>query len=211
MKKISLVFLVILFFSCQNNKQTEKKDTKSAEKETGKTQWIFDEDHSLIQWTAYKTTGKVPVRGEFKQFDIKGVKPAPDMPSALKNVEIDVNIFSVFTSEEKRDKRIIQYLFEKMKNTSKIHIKVTRMEPDKIYADITMNGVAKEIPFDIKTDEKRGILSLTSKIDLVKDFQAEKPLRLLNKACYKLHMGEDGISKTWPEVSLGAFFKFHKK
>ncbi len=202
---------MILVFSCQNEKNTIKEENQKSQTEKKEKQWQMDEDYSLIQWTAYKTTGKVPVKGEFKQFDIKGVKQATDMPSALKNAEIDINIYSVFTSEEQRDKKIITYLFEKMNNTPRIKVKVTHLAPGKIFADVTMNGITKEIVFKTEEDDKRGILTLTSTIDLDKDFQAGKALHLLNKACYKLHMGEDGISKTWPDVSLKVFFKLHKK
>ncbi len=211
MKKLFLILLITGLFSCQN----EKKHTQQTENKQDvihKTQmWTMDADHSLIQWTAYKTTAKVPVKGEFKQFDITGVEPAVDMPSTLKHAQVDINIYSVFTSKEERDKKIIKYLFEKMGKAGKIHVKVKKVTDNQILADITMNNRTKEVPFDMDVDQKRGIVNLKGKIDLVKDFGAEKPLKLLNKACYKLHMGEDGISKTWSEVDLNAFFKYHQK
>jgi len=211
MKKVFILILIAGLFSCQNNKKEQKKETHTQKNVSKQSLWKLDADHSLIQWTAYKTTSRVPVKGEFKQFDLKGVQTAENIPNTLKNAEIDINIFSVFTNVEERDKKIILYLFEKMSNTNKIKVKVKKIEGNTLYADITMNGRTKEVPFNMHVDEKRGTLDLTGKIDLVKDFEAQKPLSLLNKACYNLHMGEDGVSKTWPDVNLRAFLKYHKE
>jgi polyisoprenoid-binding protein YceI len=210
MKKLLITLLVFSFLSCNSDHKKAQNNDQLNKKEVSSQLWKLDPDQAQIKWTAYKTTAKLPVKGEFKQFDIEGVKPASTMEETLENAQIKINIFSIFTNEEQRDKRLIQSFFEKMPSTQFISVKVNKIDKNLLYATIKMNGVSKEIPFSIKKDEERGILILKSHINLIKDFDAEKPLSILNKACYDLHMGKDGISKTWPDVELEAFLKFSK-
>ena len=74
--------------------------------------------------------------------------------------------------------------------------------------DLKMNGVQKKIP--IKHITSGQLVELEGKLNL-EDWNAQSALESLSKACFDLHKGEDGISKTWSEVGLSAVIYLKKK
>tara|TARA_R110002051_G_scaffold104456_3_gene177140 strand:+ start:10137 stop:10361 length:225 start_codon:yes stop_codon:yes gene_type:complete len=63
-----------------------------------------------------------------------------------------------------------------------------------------------EYTYSLKND----ILFLTIHLDLLK-WNGDYVLYSLNKECYDLHKGVDGVSKLWPDVDVANFHykKFH--
>ena len=71
---------------------------------------------------------------------------------------------------------------------------------NEVTASITMNGVTNDLPMDIViTDERRVVLTGTMNL---KDWNALDALASLNKICFDLHKGPDGVSKTWDDVAI---------
>ena len=208
-----LVLAIVLLTSCQNNnKKTSDKQPKTTEK-LQSTQWILDEDNSSIHWTGYKTTGKIPVKGVFKTFKIKGVKPAADLVSALQSAQAEINIYSIFSDNEERDNKLIGKLFENMTDTQSIYARIEKIEADGQSAMMTinMNAHKKTLPVQLQIDENAGKVSLNGQIDLLKDFEATDAIKQFHKACFNQHKGKDGVSKTWSEVGFNAELIFKRK
>ena len=68
------------------------------------------------------------------------------------------------------------------------------------HASITMNGVTNDLPLDVTiTEKRRGTLTGTMNL---KDWNALDALASLNKVCFDLHKGADGVSKTWEDVAI---------
>jgi len=214
MKSLStLVLALVLLTSCQDNhKKASEQQPKTTEK-LQSAQWILDEDSSSVHWTGYKTTGKIPVKGVFKTFKIKGVKPATDLVSALQNAQAEINIYSIFSDNEERDNKLIGKLFENMTDTQNIYARIEKIEADGQSAMMTinMNAHEKTVPVQLQIDENTGKISLNGKIDLLKDFEANNALEQFHKACFNKHKGEDGVSKTWSEVGFSAELVFKRK
>lgn len=214
MKTLStLILTLVLLTSCQNNhKKTRDQQPKTTEK-IQSAQWILDEDNSSIHWTGYKTTGKIPVKGVFKTFKIKGVKPATDLKTALQSAQAEINIYSIFSNNEDRDKKLIGKLFENMTDTQKIFARIDKIQPDGQSAMMTinMNAHEKTVPVQLQIDENTGKINLSGKIDLLKDFEANNAFEQFHKACFNKHKGEDGVSKTWSEVGFNAELVFKRK
>jgi len=207
---IAIVLFMSLLTACQN----EPKKEKSGQKEPLQSEkWILNEDASSIHWTGFKTTGKIPVKGVFQNFKIKGTKPANDLITALKQAQANINIYSVFSNNESRDKKLIEQLFEKMTATKNISARIEKIDvaTQTAWVTINMNAHEKQIKMPIRIDEEKGLVSLKGTIDLVKDFGASNALGNFHKACFDEHAGEDGVSKTWSEVSIEADLKFDKK
>ena len=60
----SLIFIFTLFIvSCA-------KEKKAADLSEPSTIYMIDSKNSTVQWTAFKTTAKVPVKGIFKEIKI---------------------------------------------------------------------------------------------------------------------------------------------
>ncbi len=219
MKNIVLLILTFtLLLSCQSDKKPhknnqEKPETLQEATPVSQDLWHLNEDKSSIHWTGYKTTDKVAVNGVFQNFTLKGIQPASDLKTAIKNAQVSINIYSIFSKEESRDEKLIQYLFETMTGTKTIDARIEKINPDgkSALVNIYMNNHEKLVPMQLQIDPKTGQIILTGKIDLIKDFAAGTSLEKLHKACYDLHTGKDGVSKTWPEVGVKAVLIFEKK
>jgi len=151
-----------------------------------------------VKWTAYKTTEKKGVGGEFSVLNFEN-KSGSTPQEALNNLDFSIPVSNLVTKDDSRDAKIKASFFGQMLNTAFIKgtIKVIN---DKYIASLTMNGVTKDLPLDVSiTDERRVSLKGTM---LLKDWDALGALAALNKVCYDLHKGPDGVSKTWDDVAI---------
>lgn len=196
MKKISLfvIALCLGFTSCKN----EKKETVTEAVATN--QFVIKPEATSVKWTAYKTTEKKGVGGEFTtvNFDEKsGASPE----EALNGLNFSIPISSVFTNDPSntRDAKIKEFFFGAMLDTELLKGSI-KYANNAYLATITMNGVTNSLPLDINiTDDRR--VTLTGTMNL-KDWSALDALASLNKVCYDLHKGADGVSKTWEDVAI---------
>lgn len=195
MKKISLILGIGLLFltaSCGGDK-TEEITTN-----TEKAKYVLLPTSTSVHWTAYKTSEKLPVGGEFQTVDF-AEKQGNNAQEALDGLEFTIPVSSLFTKDEGRDKKLKETFFGNMTDTEllkgKIHFK------DGTYsATLTMNGVSNELPLEVMiTDETditiKGLMQL-------KEWNALGALEKLNTICKDLHTGADGVSKTWEEVAI---------
>ncbi|RCW91470.1 YceI family protein [Winogradskyella arenosi] len=191
-----LVILTLGLTSCKEEKKEVK--TESTETIDNAVKYVIKPNATSVKWTAYKTTEKVPVGGEFStlNFDAKeGATPQ----EALNNLEFAIPIENLFTKDESRDLKIKTSFFGSMLNTEFIKGKIKYID-NAYVASITMNGVTADLPLEVSiTDERR--VSLKGVMQL-KDWNALGALEALNKVCFDLHKGADGVSKTWEEVAI---------
>jgi polyisoprenoid-binding protein YceI len=200
MKKISilLIALSITITSCKNEKKETQSDTQIETAITEK--YVVKSEATSVKWTAYKTTEKLPVGGEFRvlKFDNKeGATPE----EALNNLNFSIPISGLFTNDatNTRDAKIMASFFGAMLDTE--FLKGTIVYNNNAYsASITMNGVTKDLPLDVSITEERRV-TMTGNM-LLKDWDALGALESLNKVCFDLHKGPDGVSKTWDEVAI---------
>ena len=88
MKRIYLLPLfagVLMMFSCggeEKNNQTNENNQKL---------YQIDPESVVLNWTAYKTTDKVPVGGEFGKINVEDVALAEKMEGAIDNVSFSVH------------------------------------------------------------------------------------------------------------------------
>ncbi len=194
MKKISflLIALAISITSCKN----DKKETKTVTTE----KFVVKPEGTSVKWVAYKTTDRKPVGGEFKILKFEN-KEGETPQEALNGLNFSIPVSSVFTNDatNTRDAKIITSFFGAMLNTDLI--KGTINYTNNAYtASITMNGVTSNLPLNIKITDKRRI-TLTGTMNL-KNWNALDALKSLNKVCFDLHKGADGVSKTWEDIAI---------
>ncbi|WP_369048674.1 YceI family protein [Tenacibaculum sp. UWU-22] len=204
MKKVFVLFAVftisLLVISC---KSENKKETKQPEKKA--LAFSLKNAQNSINWTAYKTTEKIPVKGEFKKVTITAGGEGATIKEAVNGAEFSIPVSSIFTNEASRDSKLKEFFFGIMENTSLLTGKLVLENDATGYADITMNGVTHKLPFAYTISENEFKLEATMKIS---DWKAEKALQSLNEACKDLHKGADGVSKTWDEVAITISSKF---
>lgn len=199
MKKISLLLLALTLVTtaCKD----EKKATDTTEKEVVKTEkFVVKPEATSVKWTAYKTTEKKGVGGEFTsvKFDVKEGSSAQE---ALNNLKFSIPISSLFTNDatNTRDAKIKTFFFGKMLDTDMLKGTIS-YDGDKCSAALTMNGVTNDLPLEVSITDGRRV-SMTGVMNLA-EWNALDALSALNKVCYDLHKGPDGISKTWEDVAI---------
>ena len=190
-KKLFIVLLGIggtLLYSCKNEKSSFEPVENSAK----------------VEWTAYKTTEKLPVKGTFESVDLINLSEGKSIEDFLNNAEFSIRALELSTGDPSRDEKIKNSFFGLMNEAGKISGKFI-FENHQWTINLRMNGVSvNNIPAEIQF--KDNLLSVKSSIDL-KDFKALKALEVLNSVCFDLHKGVDGISKVWENVDIHASVK----
>lgn len=199
MKKISLLLIALTLgiTSCKN----EKKETKTETTETIVAEkFVIKPEATSVKWTAYKTTEKIGVGGEFTTVNFEE-KSGATPQEALNGLSFSIPISSLFTNDatNTRDAKIKTSFFGAMLDTELLKGSIKYVN-DSYIASITMNGVTSNLPLDIKITEGRRV-TLTGTMNL-KDWNALDALASLNKVCFDLHKGADGVSKTWEDVAI---------
>lgn len=194
----------LLTVSCKNETKKEvlKQENTTV---TKKAPYNLQEAKSEINWTAYKTTEKIPVNGRFNKVKITSGGTGESIKEAINGAEFSVPVSSLFTNDSGRDYKIKKFFFGVMDKTELLSGKFIIENDSMGYSDITMNGITKKLPFTYSLKGKvfqfAGIMKIT-------DWKAEKALESLNIVCKDLHKGADGISKTWDEVALNITANF---
>jgi len=195
MKKIYLLVLlfitVTVVISCKKNVNNKKPQASKM--------YTVQADSTNISWTAYKTTAKVPVKGQFSEIIIENAKKDSTMLGALNGLKFKIPVNSLFTNDTLRDGKLKNFFFGSMQNTKVIKGILHINNENTNMVELTMNGITRELPIAyIVTDNKVNIVG-NMELD---NWQAKAALEALNMVCKDLHTGDDGISKTWSDVKI---------
>ncbi len=191
-------FTVSALVSCKSEAKKETQEKKEVQVEK-KAAFSLSEADNQINWTAYKTTEKAPVKGQFKKVNITAGGEGDTAKEAINNVEFSIPISSIFTKDTSRDFKIKKFFFGIMDKTELLSGKLI-LENDSLgYANLTMNGVTNKLPF--KYTIKGKVFNFSGEMK-ISDWGADKALASLNEACKDLHKGADGVSKTWDDVAI---------
>lgn len=187
-------FFTILTVSCT-------KEKKGSELSKPDHAFHIDADHSSVQWTAYKTTDKVPVKGTFKEIKIIKSQEGKNPKASLQGLQFEIPVSSIFSKDTIRDGKLNKFFFEVMENTMSLkgEFKVDGDENGNLA--LTMNGLTKELPFAYEISQDTILINASMDLN---NWQAQTALESLNQACLELHTGPDGVSKTWNEVTIEA-------
>lgn len=195
MKKIFVLSLLLVttlsFTSC---KKKEKKETKPTEN-----LYSVEAKKTVINWTAYKTTSKVPVKGQFSKLTIENTKKASTTMEALNGLKFSIPISSLFTNDTIRDSKVKKFFFGTLKNTNLISGTITMINESSGSVDITMNGISQVLPISYLISDQMVTIEAIMDLD---NWKAQAAIEALNTVCKDLHTGDDGVSKTWSEVKI---------
>ena len=198
MKKITLL-LIALTLTTTSCKKEKTVVVPTVENSNAKTFSVIGET-SVVKWTAYKTTDKVAVNGKFNDIRITNSKAAKTVEDALNGIIFSIPVSSIITEDTTRDSKIKEFFFGAMKNTEIIS-GTFDINDQGSFVNITMNGISKTIPVELNIDGQ--LAKIINTINL-NDWNLKPALESLNKVCFDLHKGPDGISKTWEEVEIEA-------
>jgi hypothetical protein len=191
-KVITLSFLIlVIFFSC---KETPKKEIENKAKT-----FTIDSKTTSIKWIAYKTTSKVPVKGEFTEVEIDSLKTGNTAIETLNNLKFKIPVNSLHTNDTIRDGKLKKFFFGTMENTTNILGEIHMQNENSGSVDITMNGITQTLPITYVVDGQMVTIEAVMDLD---NWKTQAAITALNTVCAELHTGEDGISKTWSEVKI---------
>lgn len=208
MKTIFYSALVASILSSCGNETPEATPDKALSTDTSVTKISepvckkgYDIENTIIGFKAYKTTEKLGVGGVFNEFKISNTEVADSPEEIFAKASFHISVASLETKDPGRNDRIKEHFFGKMSNTNNIKGQVVSFNTDSNKVDISLNlnGVQKDVTFDYKI--AGDTIKVSGSINIL-DFDASESLAALNKVCESLHMGADGISKTWPDVSI---------
>jgi hypothetical protein len=209
MKNIFIIsFLVITAFNFSACKsETKKVDATKTEAPVTKSNAAFSLKTATneIGFTAYKTTEKVAVGGQFKKVDIIAGGEGNSIKEAINNTQFSIPVSSLFTKDTSRDYKIRKFFFGIMDNTKLLSGKLVIENDTTGVAEIKMNGITNKVPFTYTVADRTFSMQATMDIN---NWKAAAALASLNKVCYDLHKGADGVSKTWSDVAINISSKF---
>jgi polyisoprenoid-binding protein YceI len=164
-----------------------------------------------VGWTAYKTSKKAAVKGEFKTVDVKGPTSGADVAKMLKATRVTVDPFSSDSGSPERDANLSQYFFHKMEKpkASGRVLNVQGGESGTFDLVLTMNGAKRKVAMKYETSPD-GNFTASGSFDML-DFGLRTAFDSIHQACLEKHKGEDGVSKTWPDVEVRIAAKVDKK
>lgn len=204
MKKI-VVFVFTVALLATSCKKEEKQETPVEEIKTEAISGLkIIADSTKVGWTAYKTTDKVAVGGSFKEIELKDTQ-AGDTPEAiLEGASFSIPVSSLFTNNEDRDNKLKTIFFAALKNTEMIG-GTFNFRDGKCFLTVTLNDVTKQMEVPYTYENKKFALSSSINLD---DFGGQTAIAAINKACYELHKGADGVSKTWSDIAINGSVLF---
>ena len=208
MRKLQLGMIAVFIglISCGEDKVQEAKSSSDEVK------YQIDAESISLDFMAYKTTGKIGVGGEFGKINVTASELADVKEKALNNVSFSVPISSLFTGNKSRDWKLVNLFFGVMDKTEFLsgtfHSHEANMEDGKGVMDLTMNGKTVDLPYNYSLKGDSMFISTTLN---VLEWDGQEAMDSLNEACYDLHKGADGISKTWSEVDIKASVVIAKK
>ncbi|MBU3012927.1 YceI family protein [Polaribacter vadi] len=205
MKKISIIsFLIVAtafnFSACKSEtKKEENKEAKTTEVKTSSAAFSVANAKNDIKFTAYKTTEKIGVGGQFDKIDIIAGGEGNSVKEAINNTEFSIPVSSLATKDSSRDFKIRKFFFGAMADTKLLTGKLSLTTDKDGIAKITMNGKTEDVLFTYTIVDKT--FNMQTTID-INNWNAGEALASLNKVCEILHTGADGVSKTWSDVAL---------
>jgi len=186
-----MLVIALSYTSCkEKEKNVDEKPTK---------EYHISQENTVVNWTAYKTTDKVPVNGTFKSIEFDNKTKGKTVAEALNGLTFSIPVSSLFTKDTLRDGKLKKVFFGNLSNTDKILGKITMDKDLNGSVRLIMNGVSHDLPLQSKNDN--GTITIESVLNL-DNWKAQKALELLNLACKELHTGADGVTKTWNEVAI---------
>jgi polyisoprenoid-binding protein YceI len=121
-----------------------------------KIKWVIDPAHSEIGFKA-KYLMFTNVRGSFKEFDASIYTTGEDFLSA--EVDFWINPASINTGDEKRDAHLRSADFFDVENFKEINFtgntyeRIDNESRYKLYGDLTIKGIKKQIKLDVEFGE----------------------------------------------------------
>lgn len=160
---------------------------------------FFNKKNTSVSGTGFKYTNKTGVKAKFTDFNLLNKSSKSSVKELINNTKVSINLHSIDSGNTIRDTNLKKSLFKDLKNDSNVTIEVISHDEKIIYTNLNLNGSIVKVNFEYEIKDET--LTATSTISAT-DFKLSNQLEMLQKLCHELHIGEDGISKTWTDFDL---------
>lgn len=201
---IFTISTIILLVSCGQStapKKTEEATPKTEETMEPKScEYSFNADSTLVTWTAFKTTEKIGVGGQFDKINVSGTQAAATAEEVFSGASFEIPVSSINTNNPDRDMKIQKFFFGSLSGSEFLSGRLVSLTANSAEVAISMNDVEKMVNMTYSMSGDAVLLETTINVG---EWNAQAGVDALNKECYELHMAGDGVSKLWPEVKIG--------
>lgn len=171
-------------------------------------QYSITPDSVKVNWSAFKTTAKVEVKGSFPSVKVEGAgKAKKSLKKLLEGVSAKIKIADqtgISTGNPARDQTLFEHFFSLFAVKKPISGGIQDLKGDDAKGTfnlkLSMNGKTIQAPFTYARSED-GKLTAKGGIDVL-GFGLDEPFQELHHTCEALHKGPDGVSRTWSEAEI---------
>ncbi len=203
-QSIIAIATIVLLASCGQSpapKETEEITPTSEETMEPKScEYSFNADSTLVTWTAFKTTEKIGVGGQFDVINVSGTQTAATAEEVFSGASFEIPVNSINTNNPDRDMKIQKFFFGSLTGSEMLSGRLVSITANSAEVALSMNGVEKMVNMTYSMNGDAVLLETTINVG---EWNAQAGVDALNKECYELHMAGDGVSKLWPEVKIG--------
>lgn len=189
--------LVLMLCSC-GEESAESTPGTSGESTEPVCTYSYDHAQTTATWTAYKFTEKTGVAGKFDQLEINGINGQEDPLAVIVGAQFSATTSSVNTDNPERNGTISDNFFAAL-SSDKITGTINTMADGIGMMSIMMNGMQNDVAFTYTMEDLT--FSLAAEINM-DDWGCGEARMALNEVCHDLHIGADGESVLWPDVTL---------
>lgn len=187
---VGLSVFACLFFvaSCGGEEKTDESF-----------KYAYNEESSVMEWTAFKYSNKTPVKGTFTKIKVTAISEASSAEDLVESLGFTIPVSSIETNDQSRNAKIIEFFFATIA-TEELSGRLKSIEKDgTAILEVKMNGITKDVKGTYTLKDTFFALNATMN---VLDFNADQAIANLNAACATNHTGEDGVLKLWSDVDL---------
>ncbi len=197
------IFVFLFFFSCLNEKQTNKKTESVSKIEDGNCLFSTDLKRTQVIWSGYKTTDKIKVTGKFNTFKSAKIQKNNEFQSIqdlIEGLDFLIDVGSSSSGDEIRDNNLKDFFFNLLAKNLTITGKLEKLEKDSVGVLLKLFGQEKR--FKMQALYENDMIQIKGTINMLNQLGATKAFESISNKCYELHKGPDGVSKTWQDVDI---------
>lgn len=195
------MFLASLTLSCSGAEDgMDKRDISEVHNYT------LDDFGVSVIWTTYKFTDRISVSGTFEDYTLNKENLSGSIEDILNRLYLSIPTESMATTNAIQDFKIKTYFFKSF-NTPFITGTVLNATDGKGNIKLKMNNISINTPYTYSLENDT--IVLFTHLNL-KKWKAENAMAALNEESSELQVGNDGLSKIWPEVDVVIRFPVYR-
>lgn len=188
--------LLPLLTACGGSEETEEQTEDTQEAET--CTYAYDENTTVLTWTAFKLSDKVGVDGTFNEINVTASE-SDDKYGVLSGATFEIPVNTLNSQDTTRDGKLKRSFFGNLESTEIITGSIVSIDNSGAEVSITMNGVTNNYEGEVKEDGEK--ITMTTTISIL-DFDGQTAMDSLSVVCAEKHTGPDGENKLWEDVNI---------